>query len=42
MNIKALDDRAAGRFWAEALDRGLSSEGPGVTTVGRGGHHQPT
>ena len=33
VNIKALDDSAVGRFWAEALGWGLSSEGPGVTNV---------
>ncbi|MFC1402168.1 MULTISPECIES: VOC family protein [Streptacidiphilus] len=33
VNIKALDDAAVGRFWAEALGWGVSSEGPGVTNV---------
>ncbi|MFE0173117.1 VOC family protein [Streptomyces sp. NPDC059002] len=33
VNIKALDDTAVGRFWAEALGWELSSEGPGVTNV---------
>lgn len=33
VNIKALDDSAVGRFWAEALGWGVSSEGPGVTNV---------
>ncbi|MFG2888355.1 VOC family protein [Streptomyces sp. NPDC048248] len=33
VNMKALDDSALGRFWAEALDRSISSEGPGVTNV---------
>jgi len=33
VNIKARDDAALGRFWAEALGWGLSSEGPGVTNV---------
>ncbi|MEU9992382.1 VOC family protein, partial [Streptomyces sp. NPDC048045] len=37
VNIKALDDEAVGRFWAEALDWGVSSEGPGVTNVEPGG-----
>lgn len=33
VNFKARDDSALGRFWAEALDWGVSSEGPGVTNV---------
>ncbi|MFJ8766543.1 VOC family protein [Streptomyces clavifer] len=33
VNIKALDDSLVGRFWAEALGWGVSSEGPGVTNV---------
>jgi hypothetical protein len=33
VNIKAQDDSAVGRFWAEALGWGVSSEGPGVTNV---------
>jgi hypothetical protein len=33
VNIKARDDSALGRFWAEALGWGVSSEGPGVTNV---------
>lgn len=37
VNIKALDDSAVGRFWAEALGGGVSSEGPGVTNVEPGG-----
>ncbi|MGW1793696.1 VOC family protein [Streptomyces tubercidicus] len=37
VNIKALDDAAIGRFWAEALGWGLSSEAPGVTNVEPGG-----
>ncbi|MCX5317282.1 VOC family protein [Streptomyces sp. NBC_00154] len=37
VNIKALDDSAVGRFWAEALGWGVSSEGPGVTNVEPGG-----
>ena len=32
-NFKARDDSALGRFWAEALGWGVSSEGPGVTNV---------
>ena len=31
--MKARDDSAVGRFWAEALGWGLDSEGPGVTNV---------
>ncbi len=31
--MKAADDEAVGRFWAEALGWGLSSEGPGVTNL---------
>jgi hypothetical protein len=31
--MNARDDSAVGRFWAEALGWGLSSEGPGVTNV---------
>src|SRR3954452_12587394 len=33
INMKARDDSALGRFWAEALGWGVSSEGPGVTNV---------
>ena len=33
VNIKARDDVALGRFWADALGWGVSSEGPGVTNV---------
>ncbi|MFJ5958435.1 VOC family protein [Paenarthrobacter sp. NPDC092416] len=33
VNFKARDDSALGRFWADALDWGVSSEGPGVTNV---------
>ena len=33
VNIKAQDDSAVGRFWAETLGWGVSSEGPGVTNV---------
>ncbi|MGB2570148.1 VOC family protein [Micromonospora citrea] len=32
-NFKARDDSALGRFWAEALGWGVSSEEPGVTNV---------
>jgi predicted enzyme related to lactoylglutathione lyase len=31
--MNARDDTVVGRFWAEALGRGVSSEGPGVTNV---------
>ncbi|MFD0412808.1 VOC family protein [Streptomyces sp. NPDC127108] len=37
VNFKALDDSAVGRFWAEALGWGVSSEAPGVTGVAPGG-----
>jgi predicted enzyme related to lactoylglutathione lyase len=33
INMKARDDSALGRFWAEALGWGISSEGPGVTNL---------
>ncbi|MEV4549093.1 VOC family protein [Nonomuraea wenchangensis] len=33
VNFKARDDSALGRFWAEALGWGVSSEGPCVTRV---------
>ncbi|MEU4232583.1 VOC family protein [Nonomuraea sp. NPDC026600] len=33
VNFKARDDAALGRFWAEALGWGVSSEGPGVTNL---------
>jgi predicted enzyme related to lactoylglutathione lyase len=33
VNMKARDDSAVGRFWAEALGWSVSSEGPGVTNV---------
>ena len=33
VNVKARDDAALGRFWADALGWGISSEGPGVTNV---------
>ncbi|MEU9078287.1 VOC family protein [Kitasatospora sp. NPDC004745] len=33
INMKALDDAALGRFWAEALGWGVDSEGPGVTNL---------
>jgi catechol 2,3-dioxygenase-like lactoylglutathione lyase family enzyme len=33
VNFKAGDDAVLGRFWAEALGWGMSSEGPGVTNV---------
>jgi hypothetical protein len=33
VNVKARDDAALGRFWADTLGWGTSSEGPGVTNV---------
>ncbi|MET3904133.1 VOC family protein [Paenarthrobacter sp. 4246] len=33
VNFKARDDSALGKFWADALGWGTSSEGPGVTNV---------
>ncbi|MFI5956445.1 VOC family protein [Cryptosporangium sp. NPDC051539] len=33
VNFKARDDTALGRFWADALGWGVSSEAPGVTNV---------
>ncbi|TDB97974.1 VOC family protein [Nonomuraea longispora] len=33
VNVKARDDSALGRFWAEALGWDIDSEGPGVTNV---------
>ncbi|WUI03295.1 VOC family protein [Spirillospora sp. NBC_00431] len=33
VNIKARDDSALGRFWADALGWRVSSEGPGVTNL---------
>lgn len=33
VNIKAVDDSAVGRFWADALGWGVSSEAQGVTNV---------
>jgi hypothetical protein len=33
VNFKARDDSALGRFWAQALGWGVSSEGPSVTNV---------
>ncbi|MFE3373219.1 VOC family protein [Streptomyces sp. NPDC059173] len=33
INMKAHDDAALGRFWAEALGWGIHSEGPGVTNL---------
>ncbi|WP_344147557.1 VOC family protein [Kribbella yunnanensis] len=33
INMKARDDSALGRFWAEALGWNISSEGPGVTNL---------
>jgi len=39
--IDARDGSAAGRFWAEALGWGVSSEEPGVTNVGPVGFAYP-
>lgn len=33
VNIKALDDPAIGRFWAQALGWRVTSEGPGATAA---------
>lgn len=33
IHLKARDDAALGRFWAEALGWGVDSEGPGVTNL---------
>ena len=41
VNFKARDDAALGRFWAEALGWGVSSEGPGVTNVAPVGFDWP-
>ncbi|MFD0683373.1 VOC family protein [Actinomadura fibrosa] len=41
VNIKAQDDAALGRFWAEALGWGTSSEGPGVTNLEPVGFNWP-
>ena len=41
VNFKARDDSALGRFWADALDWGVSSEGPGVTNVEPRGFEWP-
>ncbi|RHA37577.1 VOC family protein [Cellulomonas rhizosphaerae] len=41
VNIKARDDDAVGRFWAEALGWAVSSEAPGVTNVEPAGFAWP-
>lgn len=41
VNFKARDDSALGRFWAEALDWGVSSEEPGATSVRPAGSAWP-
>lgn len=41
VNIKARDDVTVGRFWADALGWGVSSEGPGVTNVEPVGFNWP-
>ncbi|MFC5186924.1 VOC family protein [Actinomadura harenae] len=41
IHMKAGDDAALGRFWAEVLDWGMDSEGPGVTNLGPKGLTYP-
>ncbi|TDD38329.1 VOC family protein [Actinomadura sp. KC06] len=41
VNIKARDDSALGRFWADALGWDVSSEGPGVTNLAPAGATWP-
>ncbi|MFI0404768.1 VOC family protein [Actinomadura sp. 3N508] len=41
VNIKAQDDAALGRFWADALGWGMSSEAPGVTNLEPAGFSWP-
>ncbi|MFI0369042.1 VOC family protein [Actinomadura sp. 1N219] len=41
VNIKARDDSALGRFWADALGWDVSSEGPGVTNLAPPGFTWP-
>ncbi|MBO9554186.1 VOC family protein [Cellulomonas sp.] len=41
VNVKARDDEAVGRFWADALGWDLSSEGPGVTNLEPPGFDYP-
>ncbi|MFD8008802.1 VOC family protein [Streptomyces sp. NPDC058955] len=41
INMKAQDDAALGRFWAEALGWGVDSEGPGVTNLEPVGFRYP-
>jgi predicted enzyme related to lactoylglutathione lyase len=41
VNFKARDHAALGRFWADALGWGVSSEGPGVTNVEPAGFAWP-
>ncbi|TDB84631.1 VOC family protein [Actinomadura sp. KC216] len=41
VNIKAQDDSALGRFWAEALGWSMSSEAPGVTNLEPAGFSWP-
>ncbi|GAB7036293.1 MULTISPECIES: VOC family protein [Catenuloplanes] len=41
VNIKATSDSVLGRFWADALGWGVSSEGPGVTNVEPAGYTYP-
>jgi predicted enzyme related to lactoylglutathione lyase len=39
--MNARDDAAVGRFWAQALGWGMSSEGPGVTNLEPAGFTYP-
>ncbi|MEU0555570.1 hypothetical protein [Dactylosporangium sp. NPDC006015] len=39
--MDARDDAGVGRFWAQALGWGLSSEAPGVTNLGPEGVADP-
>lgn len=41
INMKAQDDAALGRFWAEALGWCIDSEAPGVTNLEPAGFHYP-
>jgi hypothetical protein len=41
VNFRARDDATLGRFWAEALGRRISSEEPGITSLGPAGFNWP-
>ncbi|WP_055700816.1 MULTISPECIES: VOC family protein [Streptomyces] len=41
IHVKAADDTVVGRFWAQALGWGMSSEGPGVTNLEPEGFDYP-